>query len=150
MNELLKKLRVDVIDYVYLSTNPDVDYDVEADQVLEILDEISEIEVLTELHEVCDSIRGAFVNFLREDNVLVAYSLQSILRTLKDLETCHEILNCFTRATLNWRRGLSTYSEVLGDYVQICRDRLHTSPVFVDVRDYSWLEIWDLFHLKED
>ena len=57
MNELLKKLRVDVIDYVYGSTNPDVDYDVEADQVLEILDEISEIEVLTELHEVCDSIR---------------------------------------------------------------------------------------------
>ena len=50
MNELLKKLRVDVIDYVYGSTNPDVDYDVEADQVLGILDEISEIEVLTELH----------------------------------------------------------------------------------------------------
>ena len=146
MNELLKKLRVDVIDYVYGSTNPDVDYDVEADQVLEILDEISGIEVLTELHEVCDSMRGAFVNFLREDNVLVAYSLQNILHTLKDLETCHEVLNCFTRATINWRRGLSTFSETISDYEQIYRDRVHKTRTFTDVHEYTWTEVWDLCH----
>ena len=65
------------------------------------------------------------------------------------LITFHEIITGFTSATLNWRRGLSTYSEVLGDYVQICRDRLHTSPVFIDVKEYSYSEIWDLFHLKD-
>lgn len=146
MKELLVSLRAHIMNYMYASTDPDIDYDVEADLVLEILDEISGIEGFTELHNVCDSMRSDVMDLMRGDNVEAAFALQIILRTLKDLETCHEVLNCFTLATINWRRGLNTYSETISDYEHIYRDRVHKTRTFTDVHEYTWEEVWDMFH----
>jgi len=146
MKELLVSLRAHIMNYIYASTDPDIDYDVEADLVLEILDEISGIEGLTELHNVCDSMRSDVMDLMRGDNVEAAFALQIILHTLKDLATCHEIINCFTRVTINWRRGISTRDEALADYEQIVRDRLNITPIFTDVHEYTWTEVWDMFH----
>lgn len=146
MDKILEMLTKNVIDFIYEAVDEDVTYAEEADRILGIMDAIRDIENVTELVEVCDGMRSDFIDLMRGDNVEAAFALQSILHTLKDLATCHEIINCFTRATINWRRGISTRDEALADYEQIVRDRLNITLTFTDVHEYTWAEVWDLCH----
>ena len=150
MKELLNELLENIMKYFYSAVEDDVTYSEDADRLLAILDDVLTIEHITDMKEVCDSMRSDVVDMARGDNVEMALGLQIVLHTIKDLKAAHEIMSGFTRATIEWRRGIMTYKEATQAYTDTCRDVLHATMTFSEVRDYTWTEIWDFFHLKDE
>ena len=146
MKKIIEELTKNVINFTYEVVDEDITYAEEAERILSIMDAIRDIENVTELVEVCDDMRSDVMDLMRGDNVEAAFAIQRILHMLKDLATCHEILSCFTRTTLDWRRGITTCAETLKKYTEAVYNELHVTKTFAVVRDYSYTEIWDMFH----
>jgi len=141
MNQLLLELKGEIMKYLYneASTN----YAEDADRLLLILDKVTEIEDVTELHNVCDSMRDDIGAIGCQSHYAeTMMSMQSFLHTINDLKACAETMRELCRITWKYQTGRITYDE----YKNAVNERLHVTLLFEDVKDFTYSEIWEMFH----